>query len=278
MEDFIYSNIKKPELYIGTETIKLIIEDLKNQILKNRQSFMELQKVDSKHSHQIVNIDTIIDILNTYKWQESNENSNKEIILASYYGNPYITINLLIQSLYCKKAIILAIEDEMLGTNKLLVTLFNNILEKHKISPIVKLFNMVSGKEIISVQKELKEIICIGNSQAYYELKNIGIKKIKYIPFRNMVIFSEDDKYLELQHKLYEYAITNGIDTEVYEDMSILDFIKCIRMDETLERVVVFTENSDSIKILKENLKNIKLYINKNPFNDENFVLRLIKK
>lgn len=278
MEDFIYSNIKKPELYIGTESMKLIIEDLKNQILKNRQSFMELQKVDSKHCHQIVNIDTIIDIINTYKWQKSNENSNKEIILASYYGNPYITINLLIQSLYCKRAIILSIEDEMLGTNELLVTLFNNILEKYRISPMVELYNMVSRKKIVSVQEKLRDIICIGNSQAYYELKSMGIKKVKYIPFRNMVVFSEDDKYLGLQHKLYEYAITNGIDIEIYEDINILDFIKSIKIDETLESVVVFTENSDSIKILKENLKNIKLYINKNPFNDENFVLRLIKK
>lgn len=276
MKDFIYNNIKNSELYVSTEIINSIIEALKKEILRNKETFLELQEIDSKHSAQVVNISTMLNILEAYKNKKTIEISEKEIILATYYGNPYITINLLMHSLYMKKAVIISIEDEMLGINKLLVNLFNSVLKNYKITEMVKLCNMLPEEEIIENQLNIRDIICIGNYETYKKLRRNNIENLRYMPFRNMVVFSEKDKYSELQYKLYQYATTNGIEIEVYDDIEVSEFIECMEMDNTIENVVVFTENDKTINDLRDNLKSVKLFINENPFKDEKFILDLI--
>lgn len=274
MIEFIKESSKIKELYIDTITLNRIIENFKKEILDNKDAFIELANLDKQKCNQIINMDSILNLLEELKNETIVERKVKEITLDSYYGSPYITINLCIQSLIQRRAILCAIEDSMLAVNKFIISIFNNILEKYKICKMIELFNLVDIEEIKEIESSVNNIICIGNSNTYYRYKKKGINKLKYIPFKNMAIFCDDDKFLELQKELYKFSTSIGIEVEIYED-DINDFIECINLDDKLENIVVFTKEEETINLIQTKIKNANIYINKNPFKDEKFKISM---
>ena len=269
MINFINESLRIKELYIDTNLLNQIIESFKKAILDNKAIFIDLYNIDIKNCKQTVNIDNILELLNLYK----NENiirKEKKTIIASYYGTPYITINLCIQSLIQNRAIIALIEDSMVGVNKLLISIFNKVLKEYRINKMIELFNLIKEQEIKNIEKYINEIICIGNTNTYYEYKKLGIEKIRYIPFRNMAIYCSDDEFLDIQSTLYEFAKMNSIETEIYEE-DLDEFIDCVNLDNKLENIVVFSKSKDIIDNVENNIKNRRIYVNENPFKGDNF-------
>ena len=275
MINFIEKHKKINELYINNNIINEIIEKFKTQIIKNQDLISKMYNIDITKSSQTTDINKILELLENYKNDKVTENKNKRIIIASYYGTPYITVNLCMQALLQRKAILLITEDSMFAVNKALITIFNTILEEYKIMELVRIFNLPSHEEIKNISKNADEVICIGNSDTYFQYKKMKIDNLKFIPFKNMAIYSEDTKYEEIQHELYKYAITNGIEVEVYDDIELEEFIECMELDEWVENVVAFTQNEETKKAIKDKLIDKKLYINKNPFKNENFKIRI---
>ena len=89
-----------------------------------------------------------------------------------------------------------------------------------------------------------------------------------------MAIYCDDKNYSELQLELYKYAVKNGIEAEVYDDLE--EFIECVQDDYKLELILVFTKNEKTKEILEKELENEKLYINKNPFKNESFKIDIV--
>lgn len=125
MKDFIKQNQEIKNLYITTETLNNIINSFKNELKKQEQVFYEMYKTDNKKCNQIIDFDKVLNLLEEYKNEKITERTEKEIVIVSYYGSPYITINLCMQALINKKAIIAIIEDKMLATNSLIISIFN---------------------------------------------------------------------------------------------------------------------------------------------------------
>jgi len=275
MINFIKKHKEIDELYININMINEIIEKFKTQIIKNQHLILEMHSIDITKCTQSTDINKILELLDTYKNEKVNEHKNKGIVIASYYGTPYITVNLCMQALLQRKAILLVTEDSMLAVNKALITIFNALLEEYKIAELVKIYNLPSDEEIKNISKDTEEVICIGNSETYHQYRKIKINNLRFIPFKNMVIYSEDIKYEEIQHELYKYAITNGIEVEVYDDIELDEFIECMELDDWVENVVVLTQNEETKENIKDKLKEKKLYINKNPFKDEKFRINI---
>ena len=138
---------------------------------------------------------------------------------------------------------------------------------------MIELFNLVKIDKIKGIQDRISNIVFIGNTNTYYKYRDNGIKGLKYIPFKNMAIFSENEEFFEIQKEVYNFSNSMGIETEVYEDIE--EFIDCINLDETLESILVFTKNQNTIDDVRNKIKNKKIYINKNPFKDEKFKLSM---
>lgn len=267
-----YSN-KVKELYIGKDTINNIIELYKKAIIENEEQINKIYNIDRKSFNMDFNIKKIIDLLETYKNKEPIQNVNKQVICVTYYANPYITINLCIQALLKKTSIIALTEDGLVNTNMILIKIFNQVLKDFKIC------KMIDNKELTKEEKEyiLKnqiKVICVGNTNTYCYFKKNNKKELKYVPFRNMAIYCDDKNYSELQLELYKYAVKNGIEAEVYDDLE--EFIECVQDDYKLELILVFTKNEKTKEILEKELENEKLYINKNPFKNESFKIDIV--
>jgi len=271
MIHFVKKHIEINGLFINNSTVNKIIEQFKKKIINNKDILLEMYNIDISKSNQTTDIKKILELLDSYKNQETSSNKNKKIVLASYYGTPYITVNLCMQALLQKKAFLLAIEDSMLAVNKALIAIFNTILEEYKIIELVQIFNLPSNEEIKNISKSVDEVICIGNSDTYYQYRKMKINNLKFIQFKNMTIYCEDSKYESIQYELYKYATTNGIEVEIYDDIELNEFIECMKLDETIENVVVFTQKEATKKVIEDKLKNKKIYINKNPFKNEKF-------
>lgn len=267
-----YSN-KLKELYIGKDTINKIIEAYKKSIIENTESIKKLYDIDKKDCNISFNIKKTIDLLETYKNEEPIRDVNKQVICVTYYANPYITINLCMQSLLKKTAIVALTEEGLVNTNMILIKIFNQVLEDFKIC------KMIENKELNKKEKEyiLKNqinVICVGNTNTYCYFKKNNKKEIKYISFKNMAIYCEHKDYLDLQLELYKFAVKNGIEAEVYDDLE--EFVECTKNDNKLEFLVAFIKDKNTKEMLEEKLGTEKLYINKNPFKNDTFKIDIV--
>lgn len=267
-----YSN-KFKELYIGKNTINKIIEEYKKSIIKNETVINQLYNIDKKYCDIEFNIEKIIELLEMYKKEEPIEDINKKLVCVTYYANPYITINLCIQSLLKKTAIIALTEDGLTETNMILIKIFNQVLEDFKICKMIKT-KALNKEEKTYILSHQINTICIGNTNTYWYFKKNNKKQLNYIKFKNMAIYSDDNYYLDLQLELYKYAVKNGIEAETYDDLE--EFIECTENNNELEFIIAFVKDEKVKENLKEKLEEEKLYINKNPFKNESFKIDIV--
>ena len=106
-----------------------ILKEIKLEIEENKKEKKKIEKIDLQNSKKArkIEIEKIIKIIEKYK--NSTIIKNKEIknIIISYYGDPYITLELCIKSIIANNKLILAVEDFMLGINKVIVEIFIKI-------------------------------------------------------------------------------------------------------------------------------------------------------
>ena len=272
MIDFIKQNSNINNLYISKNTFIEIIKAFKEALLESKDTFLELYKIDTEKSERVVSFNFIIELLDLYK-NEEIEKKEKELIIASYEGSPYITINLCLQTLTKKRETIAVIEDSMLAINKLIISIFNNVLAEYKISKMIELYNNVSLKEIKEVQDKVNYIVCIGNSYTYYKYCKEKINKLKYSPFKNISLYCENEELEDLKYELYKYTMKMGIEIEIYEYLE--EFIECVNSDETIEYAAILSKENKEIQDCKDRIKKVKLFINENPFKNENFKITI---
>lgn len=138
---------------------------------------------------------------------------------------------------------------------------------------MIKLFNLIDFKQLKDLENDIEKVICIGNTNTYYKYKKGQIQNLNYIPFKNLVVFYESEKYKQIVMELYRYASMNGIEVEIYEDIE--EFVECVNADNKLDSIVVFTDNEEQEKKVKDEIKAGKLFINRNPFKEESFKVDL---
>lgn len=68
-----------------------------------------------------------------------------------------------------------------------------------------------------------------------------------------MAIYCDDEDYLDLQLELYKYAVKNGIEAEVYDDLD--EFIECTQNDYKLEYLITFIKDEKTKEILEKELE-----------------------
>lgn len=130
MRDFIKENQEIKNLYITKETLNNIINSFKKELKRQEQVFYEMYKLDNRNCKQVIDFNKILNLLEEYKKENILDKSEKKIVAVSYYGSPYITINLCMQALINKKANIAIIEDQMLAVNSLIISIFNRYIKR----------------------------------------------------------------------------------------------------------------------------------------------------
>lgn len=232
--------------------LNAILSTIQRQIRQDKKLIEELKQIDEKHFYIETNIEKLIYIIEQYKKQNS-ENINKSIQIFCD-GDPAVVLNLCLISLTKSICIKININETMIGINKYLIKLINDAIEKN---------NLNAKIEIMEKSEDYENTIFIDRVNDYNILKS-KYENLKFIPYKAIDVYTEDDEFYELFESIYNYALSQNIDIDVFDDEGIDAMFKYGKSRKKL----ILTRDKDIIQ--KYSGENI--YINENPFKEEQFV------
>ena len=257
---------------VSDTTYLKILKELKSELKDNVSNIKKLNEIDYKYNKKIVNVQKLIDIIDDYM-EDTCTNKKTKNYIVSYYGEPLVTIQICILALLNCQRVNLLIDDFCLGVNKLIVELFNDILNDYRIENLVSLDNFKSKNDIDSVKDQIDKMYCLGNYNVYTVCKKIDGLNIEYVPFNNLDIYCENPELEELSQKILETCLENGIEAEVYEDMDIDEAIDSINNYGKKYCSIILTKNDDYMNRFKKEVKSKFVFINENPLKKETFLI-----
>lgn len=249
---------------ISNENLSNLFFEIQRELENKNETLKDLQEIDSKYCRAKINLEEITNILNKLKFEKIDIQKEQKIKIR-YNGNPLITLNLSLLAILTKSSIVLDV-DNFIGINSLIVETVNNVLNKFETE---KLIFMNSNN-----QEESDKIICIDDINKYNEYLRRKTIKAKFYSFNYLDFYSDSNEFEVVEELIYKLAEENQIPVESYSELSTEEAVQM--MNNGLGKsVVVLTNNIETKKVFEENLKEKKLYINKNPFDSE---MKLISK
>lgn len=225
---------------------KAMFSKIQKNILDNKNELKEMEKIDAKYCKTKIDINKLLEIIEAYK-EKSIENINTEITYICN-GNPYIVLNLAMLAIIKNINIQINIDDTMLGVNKFILKIINKVLQENKINIEIKLTENIKGEKLVFIDR----------------INDFNIVKDKnaiFIPYQSIDIYSDNEEYEELYEKIYNYAIDMNIDIDIFDDEGIEAMLKYGKGNKKL----ILTNNEE----IKKKYKNGNIYINENPFKNE---------
>ena len=271
-----------------------LIKLFQTSINDNLQLFNQTTKIDiSKNNGRVIDKEIINNIFNKYLNETplinskndilmSNNNllkyniyTNKGLILVVFDGNPYILIEMIILGLLTHNPMIFSYEGYNLGTNGLIITLIESILEKQQYpnKMFQHVFN-ISLEDLFKNFKSIDETIIIGEH-------SLQIKTLKECTTHNIVsgyknydLYIEDDKNIDFIYKILEQNL--NINLYINEELSldIDDYISVSDIEEAITMInnngsgysaSIFTSNTDNASLFVKNIESKNVLINTSP-------------
>ena len=273
MEETLNDVLKKEStnISINKDRYKKILNDIMLEIKDNKEEFKRINDIDKNIYDTNIDIEKLVNIIKNSQEEELILNKDSKNILISYYGSPYITLELCIEAVKTNNKLILAIEDYMLGINKLIVNIVQNILNDYRIENKIFIFNLLD-KNVIAQNTEIDKVICIGNKNTFELYKKMQINNLIYYPFNNIDLYCDTDELEELQEMIYQYAEKNFIELEIYDEFENIN-----RAVEYLNKygnkfcTVLLTKSKEKEEIFRNNIISKYIFVNENPFGKYEF-------
>ena len=137
---------------------------------------------------------------------------------------------------------------------------------------IVDYMNVKDLNQFIQ-DKELNYVYVFDHKEKYAELDKMGIKTIMQ-PLFTMDLYTESDDYKFLENLLENYCEMNLINMNVHEGKSAQFIYKNALAKGASNAILILTDKFGEAEKVKNNLKDKKVYINYNPF--DNFEIDMV--
>ena len=246
------------------QIISKVFLEIEKAIKENVQIIEELLVIDKKYCKTTINTNMLIETIRELK-KEKEDTKKGQYIKIVYNGNPCTTINMCLLAIITENTLTLDYEDNMKGINTFIIKIVNNILQKNKIN---KQIHSTNEKENID------KIICIDNINKYNNYLRQGITNAKFYSHNYIDFYSDCSEYEEIEELIYRYANENQIPIEVYSELDIINAIQMIQKGFG-KSIVVLTNKEETKQIFEKQIKNKKIYVNKNPYKEN---IRIINK
>ena len=242
--------------HIDTNKKIKLLNEIKNVFIKDKQLLEEITNIDFKKWRKKIDLDKFIEIVDTYKQKvdrsKTLENEQQtqyvEKMVVSFYGNPYVALNMCIQAIIYQKQLLLETGEFMLSTNQFIVKMINQILEENHLPKLlIHCIEILDKKSII--EKEIKTII-IGAIQKKAEY----LGKYQYVPYNEYILYCLDEELEELNRSIYDYASDNFFEVEVLDEEDIEEAIRIINLKKDCIAVVL-TKDKNLQNVFKKEIK-----------------------
>lgn len=229
-----------------------MLSKIQKEINSNKEEIEKLKKIDERYCKIKLEIKKLLNIIEYYKSKEISNKNNELIVYCN--GNPYIVLNLAMIAVISYSSIKINIENNMLGVNKYIVEIINNILKNNDLKIKIELFEKLDSDE---------KAIFIDRINDFNILKRKK-ENIKFIPYQSIDIYSDSEEFEELFENIYNYAIDMNIDIDIFDEEGIQGLFKYGKGKIKL----ILTKRKEMI----DKYKNDNVYINENPFKDETII------
>jgi len=221
---------------------------MQKEIKDSKSAIQKLEKIDSKYCKIKVEISKLLEIIEAYKNSELI-NKNKEITFICN-GSPYIVLNLAMICITNNINAKINIDETMLGINKCLLKIINNILSENHLEVKIELTEEIEGNQLVFIDR-------IND----FNIMKKQIANMKFIPYQSIDIYSDEIEFEELYETVYQYAIDMNIDVDIFEEEGIDTMLKYGKGKKKL----ILTSKEE----IKNKYQNNNVYINENPFKNQ---------
>lgn len=257
-----------------------LIKNSINQILKEFKTNKELLEkyidLDYNECGLKIEYSKMISIIETYFEKEIICKFNKfELIngigaLAVINNeNPYYTLSTCLAALRTNNTVAFYQKDNMYSLNKFIIDTFSKISYPEHFSRI----KVVSYIDFIKDSINYDSLLFIGKYDEYiYLSKKLNIPII-FEPYGDINVYVDDISFKSNLIDIDKMAYSNCIQINYLKESDIDLAIKKINSESPASINVIFTKNTEkAIKFLKD-VKSSKIYVNKNPFENLNYIL-----
>ena len=268
-----------------TDKIKDIINQFKIVLNNNKNLIEETNKIDKKNNNGFIldfniinNIFSNIEEENIYyrdvtlSKKDDDKIYGKELfdignVVIINDGNPYVIIEMIIKNIKAGNTIIFSNNGYMYGTNMLIITLFQSVLEQFNISKYFVQMYITDNYDILERFANIDLVVCIGD----HNLQQLVLKKSKnktiVSGYENFDLYIEDITHIEFINKILNLGLNIQIFIKSDIDINIENSIKVNDVDEAIAMInyngnryssSIFTNNKDNAsKFIKEVKSNI---------------------
>lgn len=217
---------------------KKIINDIENTILNNKKLIIDANNIDIKNSNGFnLDFDVLLNIFSNVKEEKliygdvlvSERDNEKKLIYGKEIldygnvliisdGNPYITLEMALKNILAGNTMIFSNSGVMYGTNKCLIELIGNVLEKYNISKnLIQIYVSKDFNDILKNYANIDLVICIGDRLLQNSI--LEKSKIKTIisGYENFDLYIEDETNLNFINKI----INLGLNIQLYINNNI---------------------------------------------------------
>lgn len=247
--------------------LKEILYELKKKIVEKKDLITVANKEDIKINKKQIKVKELLSIIDSYENSECVMNSDERKIIV-YRGDPYITLHLCLQALTLRNKLLLVQNNFMFGVNEVLLKIIETVFADYKIINLINHCNDYSVKEIGTFKKYYDNVVVIGDTAIYQQLLDID-DQVKYYPYNNICIYSDNSEFDKLQEAIFIYANENQFELEVLYDDSIYDVINEINDNEYIDTAVLLTKDNENKELFKGMIEDKRVFVNDNPFRQE---------
>lgn len=250
---------------------KIKKENLLNKIIKRikeeEKNIYKANQIDRKHYKMKMNTNRLIQISENLKEKDIGEVTDKNVIVT-HNGNPYVTYILAIKAICSNTNIEICVNETMLGTNCVIVTIIEEVLKELKIKTHIAIIRNLDIETLKNTQDT--KIIVLQDKAQYSQLLRAKIPNVVYRPIYNVALYIDDEEFEDIKKDIIQYCDENFIEIEIYDAEDIEDAIEQLEADNEGEYALILTKQKvdlDKIKELKEK-ENVEININKNILTD----------
>lgn len=236
-----------------------VFSNIEKELIENSETIDELLKIDHKYFKIKTNLKMLRYVIDSLKSEKLDVQKGQKIIIK-YNGDPCITLNLSILAILTKNTVILDYENSMVGINSFIVQTVNNVLKNFETDNLIYLISEKSYED-----NNIDKIICIDDINKYNSYLRKNNTKVKFYSFNYLDFYSDSEEHEEIKELIYQFAEENQVPIEVYSELQREDAVQMIK-NGLGKSVAILTNNEETKQIFEENIKNKKLYINRNPF------------
>jgi len=273
---------------------KQIINNLSKAIKENTSLFEETNKIDLNNKNGFIldfkifekilnkysNIDPVINekkdiVLTDGNLLHSKVYSNLGVVLVVFDGNTYTMLEMILLGLLTHNTVIFAYDKFMCGTNGLLISIIESILEKQNYKK--EMFQHVINYKIEKIFDNFKTIdktILIGNNDFNTKYLKLCSTNVITSGYKNYDIYIEDITHIDIINKILNTK--NNINLYINSNLKVKSN-NAILVNDIEEAVTqinyngskysssIFTTNNENASYFIKNISSKNIMVNASP-------------